>query len=255
MPTGAVTEYIDVAQIALYVFWVFFAGLVYYLRREDKREGYPLESDRSASVRVQGWPAIPPPKTFLLRDGSRVQAPRPASTRRPIAAEPVGRWLGAPLEPTGDPMRDGVGPGAYAERANVPDLTIDGQPKIVPLRAASGFALDANDPDPRGMQVIGADDAVGGVVREVWVDQSEALLRYLEVEVAGGRRVLLPVNFSKIDGGRREVRVRSILASQFANVPALASADTITLREEERIVAYYGAGTLYATPARVEPLL
>ena len=34
------------AQVVLYAFWIFFAGLILYLRREDKREGYPLESDR-----------------------------------------------------------------------------------------------------------------------------------------------------------------------------------------------------------------
>jgi hypothetical protein len=51
-------EYIDFAQITVYLFWFFFAGLVIYLRREDKREGYPLESDRSG-VTVQGWPAVP----------------------------------------------------------------------------------------------------------------------------------------------------------------------------------------------------
>lgn len=50
--------YFDFAQITVYLFWFFFAGLVIYLRREDKREGYPLESDR-ANVTVQGWPAVP----------------------------------------------------------------------------------------------------------------------------------------------------------------------------------------------------
>ena len=47
MKTGAITGYIDIAQIVLYGFWIFFAGLIIYLRKEDKREGYPLESDRS----------------------------------------------------------------------------------------------------------------------------------------------------------------------------------------------------------------
>ena len=50
---GAITQYIDVAQILLYAFWIFFAGLLIYLRREDKREGYPLESERSA--RAPRW--------------------------------------------------------------------------------------------------------------------------------------------------------------------------------------------------------
>ena len=35
MHRGAITDYIDVAQVVLYVFWAFFAGLIVYLRRED----------------------------------------------------------------------------------------------------------------------------------------------------------------------------------------------------------------------------
>ena len=45
------------------------------------------------------------------------------------------------------------------------------------------------------------------------------------------------------------------MASQFADVPALRNPDEVTLLEEEKVTAYYGAGTLYATPARAEPLL
>lgn len=56
-----ITDYIDTAQLVLYAFWFFFFGLVYYLRREDKREGYPLDSDRRG-VAVQGFPAQPPAK-------------------------------------------------------------------------------------------------------------------------------------------------------------------------------------------------
>ena len=38
METGAITSHIDVAQVVLYAFWAFFAGLVYYLQRESRRE-------------------------------------------------------------------------------------------------------------------------------------------------------------------------------------------------------------------------
>jgi photosynthetic reaction center H subunit len=48
---------IDVAQIAIWLFWIFFFGLVYYLRREDHREGYPLEDDTGGTK--EGWPAAP----------------------------------------------------------------------------------------------------------------------------------------------------------------------------------------------------
>ena len=51
---AAITQYIDVAQIVLYLFWAFLAALIFYVRREDKREGYPLESERSAHITVQG---------------------------------------------------------------------------------------------------------------------------------------------------------------------------------------------------------
>ena len=49
--------------------------------------------------------------------------------------------------------------------------------------------------------------------------------------------------------------VKSILASQFADVPGIKNPDQITLLEEDKICAYYGGGTLYATPARAEPWL
>ncbi len=110
MTTGAFTGYIDVAQMVLYAFWIFFAGLIFYLRREDKREGYPLESDRSSGrIKIQGFPAIPTPKTFHLEDGSVVLAPRVEHDSRPILARPLGGYLGAPLVPTGNPMLDAVG--------------------------------------------------------------------------------------------------------------------------------------------------
>lgn len=248
--------YFDVAQITLYLFWIFFAGLVLYLLRENKREGYPLESDGKGRGVIQGFPAMPAAKTYLLPHGGTQTAPRKEKDGRTLAAKPVARFPGAPLAPTGDAMAAGVGPGAWTERADTPDLTVGGQPRIVPLRIASDYHLEKRDPDPRGMKVVGDDNVTGGTVKDVWVDRSESLIRYLEVEVAGATdTVLLPVNFSKIDISRRLVRVRSIMGAQLKGVPKLANATQVSRREEDRIAAYYGAGTLYATSARAEPLL
>jgi len=257
MQTGAITPYIDVAQLVLYAFWIFFAGLIYYLHRENKREGYPLESDRSLRaprVKVQGWPPIPKDKTYLLRDGRTVVTPRVEAPEGPLRARPLGPWPGAPLVPEGDPMTAGVGPGSYTQRPDIPDRTVDGLPRLVPLRDAPVLRVAGKDGDPRGLPVHGADGRLAGTVRDLWVDQAEMLFRYLEVEVdASGRRALLPINFARI--GDRRIRVRSLLASQFAGVPALRDPGSVTMLEEERIVAYYGAGTLYATAQRQEPLL
>jgi photosynthetic reaction center H subunit len=250
--------YLDVAQVTLYVFWIFFGCLIYYLRREDKREGYPLDSTALGGGVVHGFPRMPDPKTYLLRDGHTATLPNHKNDRRDAPVAPVAPWPGAPMGPTGNPMLDGVGPGSYADREDVPELNIDNVPCIVPMRLAEGTYLEARDPDPRGMKVMGADSETGGVVTEVWVDRAEALIRYLEVEVttsAGAKRVLLPLPFAKIDGRRGRVWVNAILGSQFADVPATKSPDQVTKLEEDRIVGYYGAGTLYATPQRQEPLL
>lgn len=256
MQTGAITAYIDVAQITLYAFWIFFAGLIYYLLQENKREGYPLESEVTGQAEGEGWPPMPRPKTYLLRDGGTRSAPKPAGARQKLAAEPIGNWPGAPLQPTGNAMLAGIGPGAWAERPNVPDQTLEGAARIVPLRATPQLEISSKDPDPRGMAVVGADGAVGATVIDLWVDRSEMLFRYLELEVAaaaGARRVLLPINFARIE--RDRVRVKSILGGQFAQVPGTSQPEQVTMLEEEKIMAYYGAGVLYAEPSRQEPML
>ena len=251
MQTGAITGYIDVAQLVLYAFWIFFAGLIYHLHRESKREGYPLESERSRSIKVQGWPAMPSPKTYRLANGETVSAPSNKRANQPPVHE--GAYRGSPLQPTGDLLLAGVGPGSWNDRADVPDRTVEGNARIVPLRVAAGFGVAPQDVDPRGLPVLGDDGAEGGRVVDLWVDRAEMLFRYLELEVAGGGRVLLPMNFARVE--QRCIRVKSILGSQFARVPPTRSAEQVTLLEEEKVMAYYGAGTLYATPGRQEPLL
>lgn len=253
MTTGAITGYIDVAQLVLYVFWIFFIGLVIYLRREDKREGYPLEAEGSSRVRVVGFPDLPEPKTFVLPHGGGTRVvPRVEAKGYDLAAKPTSPYPGSPLHPTGNPMVDGVGPGAWAIRPDVPDLSHEGTPRIIPMRIAKGWSVDGRDPNPIGLPVLGADGVQGGTVVDVWVDQGEPQIRYLELD-ASGRRILLPITLARV--GKDSVAVRSILGSQFANVPGLSNPEQVTLQEEDRITAYYGSGHLYATAERSEPLL
>jgi photosynthetic reaction center H subunit len=259
MPTGAITGYIDVAQLTLYAFWIFFAGLIFYLRREDKREGYPLESERSGLVTVQGFPPLPTPKVFHLSDGHVVYAPRAEAPSPLPAGEAISSYLGAPMVPIGNPMVQGIGPASYVDRADHPDMMFDEPlPKIVPLRVAPEYWLNEEDPNPVGMVVIGADKAVAGTVKDAWIDRSEMLVRYLEVAVTVGgvpRDVLVPMTLVRINSDYGHVIVSSVMGAQFAEAPVLASPDQITLREEDRVSAYFGGGHLYATPSRVGPLL
>ena len=252
METGAITQYVDVAQLVLYAFWIFFFGLIYYLQRESHREGYPMDPGRENGPAIAGWP-VPEPKTFKMADGSSVLAPDVNRADGAYTAQPTHGWNGAPLEPVGDPLLAGVGPGAWAARADHPDMLSHGGAKIVPLRAATDHGVARQDTDPRGLPVIGADGEVAGQVKDLWVDRCEMMFRYIEVELVGGRTVLLPINFARIRKDR--VEVHALMAEQFANVPALRNPEQVTLLEEEKICAYFGAGTLYATPQRQEPLV
>ena len=259
MISAGVTEYIDVAQLTLYAFWLFFFGLVFYLRREDKREGYPLDPDGSRGARGTFFPPVPRPKTFLMPQGHTYQAPPGNPERKDLAARPAAPWPGAPLQPTGDPMVDGVGPASYALRVDEPDLTFEATNRIVPLRVAKDFYVEPRDPDPRGMDCFGADGEVAGTVREIWVDRSEPAIKYLEVELApslgAARSVLVPKMLARIDGRRRQVRVVSIMAGQFAQVPPIRRADQISKLEEDKITAYFAGGHLYAEPSRLHAAL
>ncbi len=214
-----------------------------------------MESDSNGRAVVKGWP-IPDPKTFKLEGGRSVTVPDLHRGEPPLGGRPANTSSSTPLEPLSDGMRDAVGPGAYALREDVPEMTIHGAPVIQPLRTAAGYGVAAQDTDPRGLPVMGADGKQGGIVKDIWVDSAEMLFRYLEVETnvnGATRNVLLPIPFARIR--RNQVEVNAIYGMHFANVPGTRHPDQVTKREEDQISAYYGGGTLYADPARSEPLM
>lgn len=260
MTTPVTPVFLDAAALSLYIFFAFFAGLIYYLSRENKREGYPMVNelpDRPAFATMHGFPETPAPKVFRLHypEGATVvQGVRP---ERDVTAQlsPDYPYPGTAFVPTGDAMRDGVGPASYADRADTPDLAYDdNKPKIVPLRAAPGWHIAHEDPDPRGKSVITLDGVVAGTVVDLWVDRSEYILRYLETEVAGGRRVLVPM-FLCTFNDEGTAQVISVTAAQFAAAPGITQPEQVTLLEEDRISGYFGGGHFYATPERSEACL
>ena len=259
MNIGHIAGNIDFAQICLYLFWLFFIILIFYLRQEDRREGYPLIAEPEGQ-KPRGFFFIPEPKTFQLPHGGTAEAPNFKLEEREMKIEKREVWPGAPFVPTGNPMADGVGPASWAERADTPDLTAEGEPKIVPLRAAKEYATADGETDPRGLTVIAGDRAEVGTVSDLWIDKSEHLIRYLEVALADSdRKVLVPMTMADVKGpvGRAagSVTVTSIYGHHFEGVPKTARATQVTLLEEEKIMAYFAGGTLYADPERQEPLL
>ena len=247
----------DLASLALWLFWIFFALLIYYIQRENMREGYPLEDDDGNVAANQGPFPVPDDKTFRLPHG-RGELTVPSGQnpeRKDLPLKRTSASEGQPHEPTGDPMLDGVGPASWAPRRDVPELDGHGHPKIVPMSANDSFRHAAGT-DPRGLPVVAGDGAVVGTICDMWIDEPEQLVRYLEIELDpkwGSGKRLVPLTMARIWGSK--VKINSIYGKHFATVPTIAAANQVTLLEEEKISAYYGGGHLYADISRQEPQL
>lgn len=244
----------DVTEMVFLAFVLFFIALVFYLRREDRREGYPLEDEMTGRVDTAGGPMLSATaKTFHMPFGrGTVTTPTKGREKVDIAAARTFRSPGAPYYPTGNPLVDGIGPAAWADRAKHTDLDAEGNARIVPIGAAAHISVNRKDADPRGLSVVAADGAVAGTVSDLWVDRAEHVIRYLEVDTGAGK-VLAPMAMAKV--GRGRVVIDAINAADYAGVPKPVTPGQVTLYEEERIVAYFGGGYLYANRGRQEPLL
>lgn len=263
---GAITGHLDAVQIVVAIFFLGFGALVFYLRREDKREGYPLVDVSPRGVPIQGFPEVPPPKRYRLLDGSTTQVPHVTEPSAMRAEAPLFH-LGRPLIPIGDPVTAEVGPGAYPLRIDHPFQFKD-EPQVRPMRATPGWRVAPGDVDPRGLPVVDAARQTVGSVVELWVDRGVKLLRYLEVRLDGPEapdaapegaiaNVLVPIYHT--DVGRRRVALLRIHAGRLQAAPRTRDDDRITAREEDMITAYfaavrqYGGGSVGAAAAVANP--
>jgi len=252
--TETFTGTIDLALVSLYLFWLFFFGLIVWLQRENMREGFPLEDDKGNPAANPGLFPMPDPKTFKLPHGrGEVSYPDYKVETREFAMQQVSDSAGSPFEPTGDPLVDGIGPAAWAERRDEPELDGHGKPKIRPMRVLEEVRVTAGR-DARGLPVEAHDGEIVGRVTDMWIDHPEQLVRYIEyTRDSDGATRLVPIQLVWIK--RDKIRINSLYGKHFANVPGTASPDRVTMLEEEKICAYYCGGKLYASEDRLEPQL
>ncbi len=228
MNFGVITSHFDVAQLTIYMFWGFFAGLVFYLRKQDNKEGWKTNDPKEVPVAA-------------------------------LKAHPADPFPDAPLVPEGNPLLAGVGAGAHPKRHHEPEVLFDDNtPRVMPMRLTEGFSVAHEDQDPRGYAVISDDGKEVGTVTELWVDRSEHAVRYFEIEVTQApspRRVLVPQHYADIRRSQQCLRISALQADQFADIPATESDRIVTCDEEDTIVAYFAAGVRYGTRSRAEPIL
>ncbi len=239
----------DMASLAIWLFWGFFALLIYYLQTENMREGYPLETEDGMPAPNQGLFPVPMPKTFHLPHGKGdvtvPSAENEAEHRRTdLALARTAASDGFPHAPTGNAMADGVGPASWTPRRDEPELDGHGHAKIVPMGQSATFSVSAGR-DPRGLPVQGGDTEVVGRISDMWIDASEQMVRYLEIELNSGARRLVPMTMAKIWSDR--VRVNALTKDLFDGIPATKSMTTVTKLEEDKISGYVAGGYMYAT--------
>ena len=246
MPLGSITYHIDLAETAVMLFFLGFLGVVWYLRRLDKREGFPMKASPFDARPLLGFP-LPDAKAYLLEEGGTTVAPHHYE-QPPMGAVPLYRFDGTPMTPVGNPLLAAIGPGAWVMRRDEPMLTEKGELMLAPLRTSEEWSVEEGDADPRGMVVRDRRFVKVGVVHDVWVDKSIKILRLLEVELRAGLasgRILVPIFHAEVDERAREIRITALEAHQLADLPMPVKPDEITAREDERLNAYFAAGYFY----------
>lgn len=128
---------LDLASISLWLFFIFFVGLVIWIQRENQREGYPLVDDDGSQADAGSVFPNPKDKTFHLPHGrGTYTVPSQQPPDRDDYHANMAREFdsgGFPWDPVGDPLANGIGPAAWANRRDEPELDGHGKPKIIPM--------------------------------------------------------------------------------------------------------------------------
>ncbi len=86
----------DVAELAFLLFFGFFIALVFYLNRESRREGYPLEDEQTGKIHPgslfdgdkKAFQLPHEPRHLCSRERGARRYQRPRRTELPFAARP-----------------------------------------------------------------------------------------------------------------------------------------------------------------------
>ena len=242
-----VTQHIDLPQLAFWLFFLAFVAICWFLRKNDKREGYPLVASPFVGGAMLGAPDPGTPLTYVLNEGGTTSTPHDYP-QAPAAVLPLYRFDGTPFRPTAELLGTSLGPGAWVMRKDEPMLTEGGELLLQPLRLCHEWSVSRGEANPRGMAVFDCRWRPVGIVADVWIDRGIRIIRHLEVELReqlGGGRVLVPIYHTTIAEAAREIRVTALSGPEFRAIPMPAAPDRITAREEDRLNAYFAAGRFY----------
>jgi photosynthetic reaction center H subunit len=237
----------DLASLSIWLFWLFFAGLIYYLQTENMREGYPLQDEDGNPGPNSTFP-MPSDKTFTRPFGQpSVTVP---SGQRPdradLALARSARTTASPIRPpaTRSSMAWVPPPGRTARTG--PNSTGTAMRRSSRWRASPtsssppGATRGAFRCSPRTTRSWRMSPTCGSTLRSTWSATSRWNSSPSTARASGSSRS--PWRVSR----RRWVEIASLKSGHFAGVPRTASDAQITKLEEDKICAYYAGGKLYS---------
>ncbi len=93
---------------------------------------------------------------------------------------------------------------------------------LVTLSERPDFRVTAADTDPRGWNVLDANNNAVGSVTDLIIDVDALLARYMVCAITKGavRHVLVPIGFAQLDAERPIVHLEFVTAAEIEKLPA-----------------------------------
>lgn len=101
------------------------------------------------------------------------------------------------------------------------------------MRELPDYVMEAGSPDVEGWQVHDRNDQVVGTVIDLIVDTRRDEVRYLVIQLTGGKDVLMPVGDLDLDEAMGVIRAVTLSRADLEAMPAYAS-PTLSSEVEER---------------------
>lgn len=120
---------------------------------------------------------------------------------------------------------------------------------LLALAEAGNYDVVAGDADPRGWDLVMADRRREGTVHDLLIDPAAMKVRYLDCELtapehghpAGGRHILVPIGYTRLDTHEKTVYVDAIDSARVSDLPSFPGLP-VAPEDEERIFEIFAHG-------------
>lgn len=132
---------------------------------------------------------------------------------------------------------------------------MDTTPKVqlAALKDLPDYRVCADDPDPRGWNVIDTNDILVGTVSDLIVDPAGLIARYIVCSVTRGatRSVLIPTGFVRLDKDNSIVQLDFVTAADVDQLPAFTGLPLSTEETARLEKVITGVAPPTTTPSKI----